>query len=249
MLRITGNEALDRLPHLMQLEVLTVVREHLLLCRSGEAVPKDPNGPPKLCIAHEGDSFQQLVGPPFDVSSLAHDPWMLFHFERPRSRPCCPPSPGPPARTGSERFGAKDRPGEVVVLISHPLVDVCPVLSQVLEVAVELVGDEEALFHVDVADGEAIGAVYIVGVDGAYVGVVHPHHLQQLIQIVPLRPDGQFGQAFSKLPESLFHAFPILPLGHAVFLPLAWNARAPEALPRAASSSSGNSSAHSRSRA
>src|SRR5713101_770787 len=80
MLRITGDEALDHLPHLVELEVLTVVAEHLLLRRSGEAVPKDPNGPPKLCIAHEGDSFQEFVGPPFDVSSLALDPWMLFHF-------------------------------------------------------------------------------------------------------------------------------------------------------------------------
>src|SRR5712691_7351265 len=222
MLRITGNEALDRLPHLMQLEVLTVVREHLLLCRSGEAVPKEPNGPAKLCIAHEGDSFQEFVGPPFDVSSLAHDPWMLFHFERPRS---------PPARTGSDRFGGEDRPRVVVVLISHPLIDVGPVLTQVLEVAVELVGDDEALFEVEVADREAIGTLYAVGIDGADVGVVHPHHLEQLMQIVPLPPHGQFGRAFSKLPESLFHAFPILPLDHAVFLPPDWNARALAAPP------------------
>src|SRR5216684_8874964 len=54
MLRITRDEALDPLPHLVQLEVLTVVPEHLLLCRTGEAVSKDPNGPPKLCIVHEG---------------------------------------------------------------------------------------------------------------------------------------------------------------------------------------------------
>jgi len=47
--------------------------------------------------------------------------------------------------------------------------------------------------------------------------VVHPHHLQQLMQIVPLPPNGQFGQALSNFPESLFHAFPILPLDHAVF--------------------------------
>src|SRR5260370_25447388 len=115
---------------------------------------------------------------------------------RPRASRC-PLLPGPPARTGSDRFGGEDRPRVVVVLISHPLIDVGPELSPVLEVAVELVGDDEALFEVEVADREAIGTHYVVGVDGADVGVIHPHHLEQLIQIVPLPPDGQFGQPLS----------------------------------------------------
>src|SRR2546425_2028891 len=111
----------------------------------------------------------------------------------------------------SRRFGAEDGPGEVVVLISHPLVDVGRELPQVPKVAVELVGDDEALFAVEVADREAIGTLGRVGVDGADVIVVDPHHLQQLIQIVPLPPNGQLGQALPNLPESLFHAFPIRP--------------------------------------
>src|SRR2546422_7116367 len=59
----------------------------------------------------------------------------------------------------SRRFGAKDGPWEVVVLISHPLVDVGRVLPQILKVAVKLVGDDEALFAVEVADREAIGKI------------------------------------------------------------------------------------------
>lgn len=57
-----------------------------MLFGDGEAVPKEPNGPPELRIVHVCDSRQEILGPLFEVLSLSLDARMAFHFEVPSGR-------------------------------------------------------------------------------------------------------------------------------------------------------------------
>src|SRR6266542_3186647 len=124
-------------------------------------------------------------------------------------------------RPGSGGVGAGDCPGEVIIVVAHPLVDVGPVLPTVREVGVELVGDDHALLEVEVADGVALRAVHVVGIDGTDVGVVHAQQPEQLVEIVPLSLNGQVDEAPPDLTEPLFHAFAFLQWGETAHGPRA----------------------------